>query len=105
MAHAQPNAQIPPTESQKSRGIALICVLLFGALGVHEFYVGRVMAGLIMLALFIMFIASLIDLGLDPNLIFVFGIVMLSWIIVDLVKILLGLYKDRYGLRLKRWSF
>ena len=59
----------------------LFCLLL-GPFGVHRFYAGRIVTGVLMLIL------TLSAYGL---------IVSVPWWIVDLVLILVGLFRDRHG--------
>lgn len=90
--YSQPNYQQPPNHvyetqqgpaiSNKSRAAALILCFIFGLLGIHRFYVGKVGTGIL----------YLITGG-------IFGI---GWI-VDLIMIAVGSFKDKYGLQLKRW--
>jgi len=66
--------------SSKSKVAALILCILFGWLGVHHFYVGRIGMGILYL--------------------FTFGLFGIGWI-VDIILILCGRFKDRSGLYLK----
>lgn len=68
--------------SSKSRLVATILCFFFGGLGVHRFYVGRIVSGIFMI----------LTLGL-------FGI----WTIVDFVVILCGEFKDSQGLKIRNW--
>ena len=67
--------------SGKSKLVALILCVLFGCFGIHYFYVGR----------FFMGILYLCTLGF-------FGI---GWVI-DILRILLGTFKDGAGVPLRR---
>lgn len=72
-----------PTVSLKSRAVALVLGLLFGVLGVHRFYAGKVGTGLL----------YLLTGGL-------FGIGYL----IDVVMIALGSFTDKNGLPIKNWD-
>ncbi len=72
----------PENISTKSRLVALILCLAFGALGFHRFYVGKVGTGLLML----------ITLG-------GFGL----WVLIDTILILIGSFKDCEGRVVFRW--
>jgi TM2 domain-containing membrane protein YozV len=67
--------------SPKNRIVALILAILFGGLGVHRFYVGKVGTGILML----------ITIG-------GFGI----WWIVDIIMIAVGSFTDKAGFFVKR---
>ena len=71
------------TISPKSRLVALLLCFFLGALGVHRFYVGKVGTGILML----------ITLGGC-------GI----WMLIDLVLIVVGSFRDKEGLRVFRWT-
>ena len=59
---------------------ALLCFFL-GTLGIHRFYVGKIITGILM-------ILTLGGLGI--------------WTLIDLVMIIVGSFKDKNGLPLKR---
>jgi len=59
---------------------ALILCILLGGLGVHRFYVGKVVTGILM-------ILTLGGLGI--------------WTLIDLIRIAVGSFKDRNGLPIK----
>ena len=69
--------------SPKSRLVALLLCFFLGPLGVHRFYVGKVGTGVLML----------ITLGGC-------GI----WMLIDLILIVVGSFKDKEGLRVFRWT-
>lgn len=71
---------VTPT-SNKTRQKALLLVILFGWLGAHQFYVGRIGKGLLYA--------------------FTFGLFGIGWLI-DLWQILLGTYTDNVGVPLRR---
>lgn len=68
-----------PAESPKNWGVTLFLCLFLGLFGVHRFYTGHVLVGLI----------QLFTLGMA-------GI----WTFIDLVMILTGAYRDKRGLPL-----
>ena len=59
---------------------ALILCILLGGLGIHRFYVGKVVTGILM-------ILTLGGLGI--------------WTLIDLIRIAVGSFKDRNGLPIK----
>ena len=69
--------------SPKSRLAALLLCFFLGALGVHRFYVGKIGTGILML----------LTLG-------GFGI----WMLIDLIFIVAGIFKDKEGQRVFRWT-
>tara|TARA_Y100001936_G_scaffold60717_1_gene59852 strand:+ start:278 stop:493 length:216 start_codon:yes stop_codon:yes gene_type:complete len=67
-------------KSEKSFvAVLLLCVLL-GALGIHRFYAGRIVTGILM-------ILTLGGLGI--------------WTLIDLIMIATGSFKDSKGLKIK----
>ena len=66
--------------SQKSKGTALILCILFGYLGVHHFYVGKIGMGILYL--------------------FTMGLFGFGWIF-DIIMIATGSFKDKSNLPLK----
>jgi len=78
----QPNYSQANFNRQKKKSIALILCILLGFWGGHMFYVGRVGLGILYL-----FTAGLFFIG----------------IIVDLLKILAGTFKDSNGSLIKQW--
>ena len=74
-----------PTESAaspKSRVVVLILLLLVGWLGVHRFYVGKIGTGILYLLTF-----GFVGIGL----------------LVDLILILIGTFRDKQGLEVRNW--
>ncbi|SHM75300.1 TM2 domain-containing protein [Roseibium suaedae] len=74
-----PNA-VAPTSNKSMVAAALLCFFL-GTLGIHRFYVGKILTGILM-------IVTLGGLGI--------------WTLIDLVMIIVGSFKDKNGLPLKR---
>jgi hypothetical protein len=72
-----------PAESDYTRLPVFLLCLLFGWLGVHRFFVGKVGTGVLMLV-------TIGGLGI--------------WIMIDLILIILGDFKDRDGRKILRWS-
>ena len=68
--------------SPKSRMVALLFCILFGFLGVHRFYLGKIGTGILMLC----------TLGC-------FGI----WTMIDLILIALGSFRDKQKRRVLKW--
>ena len=69
--------------SDKSRTLALVFVLLFGTLGIHRFYVGKIGTGVLYL--------------------FTFGLFGIGCL-VDFIKIIIGSFKDKDGNEVKEWA-
>jgi TM2 domain-containing membrane protein YozV len=69
--------------SPKSRLVALILCFLFGWLGVHRFYVGKIGTGILMIVLCFGF----------------FGL----WSFIDLLMIAIGVFKDKQRRRVFKW--
>ena len=66
--------------SEKSFVAALLLCVLLGALGIHRFYAGRIVTGILM-------ILTLGGLGI--------------WTLIDLIMIATGSFKDSQGLKIK----
>ena len=66
--------------SEKSFVAVLILCVLLGSLGIHRFYAGRVVTGILM-------ILTLGGLGI--------------WTLIDLIMIATGSFKDSKGLKIK----
>lgn len=69
--------------SNKSRLVALILCFFVGWLGIHRFYVGKIGTGILMIIL---------GFGL-------FGL----WVLVDLIMIAMGIFRDKQGRVVYRW--
>lgn len=70
--------------SPKSRLVALLLCLFLGVLGVHRFYVGKIGTGIIMILLMFTGIGEI-------------------WLLIDFILILLGVFKDKRGLKISNW--
>lgn len=75
--------------SGKSQIIALILFVLFGCLGIHRFYLGHTISGLLMLLLCCTLILPIINLFT--------GIALLVWWVLDLIKLVIGDLKPADG--------
>lgn len=69
--------------SPKSRLVALLLCLFLGWLGAHRFYVGKIGTGILM-----------------P---LAFGGVFGIWVLVDLIFIVCGVFRDKNDKRIFRW--
>ena len=69
--------------SPKSRLVALLLCFFLGILGVHRFYVGKIGTGILMIVTFGGF-------GL--------------WVLIDLIMIAVGSFKDQQGRVVFRWT-
>jgi TM2 domain-containing membrane protein YozV len=104
--------------SPKSRLVTLLLCFFLGVFGIHRFYVGKISTGILMCLCFFFGVfgfpilgfllglftgggvaASLIFSGLEVLLIFGSAI----WMLVDLVIILTGSFKDKAGRRIFHW--
>jgi hypothetical protein len=88
-AASPPPSSAPPWERRREGDsdytrlpIFLLC-LLFGWLGIHRFFIGKIGTGILMLL-------TLGGLGI--------------WIVIDLILILLGEFKDPEGRKVVRWT-
>jgi TM2 domain-containing membrane protein YozV len=69
--------------SPRSRLVTLLFCVLLGWIGVHRFYVGKIGTGILMV----------VTLG-------GFGI----WMLIDLILIAVGSFRDKEGRRVFRWT-
>lgn len=76
-----PNALATPKVSEKTMVAASLLCFFLGTFGIHRFYVGKIGTGILML----------ITLG---------GIGI--WTLIDFVRIIVGSFKDKQGLPLRR---
>jgi TM2 domain-containing membrane protein YozV len=85
--------------SPKSRLITLILLILVGQLGVHRFYVGKVGTGIVQLLLTIVGYATIVlVLGFIPL------TAMWIWLVIDLIMLLVGKFKDSHGAAIENWQ-
>jgi len=75
----QPGVYIPPVKNQSA---TLVIAFFLGTLGIHDFYNGKVLYGVLKLIF---------------TLTGVLALVSWVWWIVDLVRIIKGTYTDKYG--------
>jgi TM2 domain-containing membrane protein YozV len=68
--------------SPRSRLVALLFCILLGVFGVHRFYVGKIGTGILMLL-------TIGGLGI--------------WVMIDLILIAVGSFRDKEGRRVFRW--
>jgi hypothetical protein len=87
--------------SNKSYGVAVTLCGIFGTLGVHHFYIGNWLHGVIDLALFIAFIILIINGPLALSLLFL-GIDVVHTLFV-FYKLIIGNQHDGHG-RLITWK-
>jgi TM2 domain-containing membrane protein YozV len=94
---AAPAAPAAAGISPKSKTAAALLAFFLGQLGIHRFYAGKVGTGIVMLLLTIIGYATIA---------FVVGFFVLAavgiWILVDFIMILMGKFKDKNGLLIKK---
>ena len=83
--NAYQNRHMPPP---KKRWIAIVLLLLLGGAGVHRFYLGLYKSGLILFIL-------AVPLGLATG--GLTEIIVVTWLIYDLVMLILKRLEDAYG--------
>jgi TM2 domain-containing membrane protein YozV len=71
-----------PENSEKSRLVALLLCFFLGVFGAHRFYVGKIGTGILM-------ILTIGGLGI--------------WAMIDLIMVLLGVFRDKEGARVYNW--
>lgn len=69
--------------SPKSWLVTLLLCLFLGTIGIHRFYVGKIGTGILMILLLMTGISAI-------------------WAVIDLILIILGKFKDKQGLLIKR---
>ncbi|MDO8732261.1 MAG: TM2 domain-containing protein [Actinomycetota bacterium] len=72
-----------PGVSPKSRTVASVLCFFLGVIGIHRFYVGKTGTGIAM-------IVTLGGLGV--------------WVLIDLIMLLIGSFRDKDGLLVQTWS-
>ena len=72
-----------PEFSPRSRLVALLFCIVFGWIGVHRFYVGKIGTGMLMVVTFG-------GCGI--------------WMLIDLILIAAGSFRDKEGRRVFRWT-
>ena len=95
-------------ESPKHRLIALILALFLGIIGVHRIYVGKIKSGLLQ---FVLFVAGCyFSTGTEgqpetakPVLGGIIIAIVAIWMVLDIIMICAGKYKDKYGAVIKDW--
>lgn len=97
----QPSMVMPafgymPEVSSKSKFIAFILALFFGWIGLHNFYMGHTLRGLMQLALQVVCLATLI-LGIGLLMEIPFSL----WLFVEIIMILCGAATDGEGRKIK----
>lgn len=70
--------------SPKSRLITLILCIFLGIFGAHRFYTGKIITGIIMIPLMLVWIGEI-------------------WLLIDLILIIIGAFRDKNGLRVVNW--
>ena len=102
-----PTMDIKP-DSSKSRLVAALLAFFFGDLGVHRFYVGKVVSGFIQLVLGLSSLIALILFILDEleiaAIMWLVGIVWGFWVFIDFLMILCGSFTDNKGLKISDWD-
>lgn len=78
--------------SKKSRTITLLLLVLFGGLGIHRFYVGKIGTGLLMLFTLILTAGTIITVA------------VLFWVLFDLGMIVTGNFRDKKGNLVLSWT-
>ena len=82
--------------SPKSKTAAALLAFFLGSLGIHRFYVGKTGSAILMLILGIIGMVAYI-LGF-PYVLSLLGL----WVLIDFIMILIGKFKDKHGLLIKK---
>jgi len=85
--------------SPKSRLVVALMAAIMGLIGVHRFYLGRVDAGIVTLAIFF---GGLAFFWAFPTIVIAWGVLSV-WAIYDIVTIIRGQMRDSDGLPITRW--
>ena len=106
----------PEACSPKSRLALSLMAGFLGVLGIHRFYAGRILSGVIMLLLFLVGLFSVLGSTITLFVSFsqeaihamvVGGILLVLlelWLLVDIVLALCGRFRDGNGLRISQWT-
>ena len=86
--------------SSKSRGKALLFVILLGGLGGHRFYVNKTGTGVLQILLTVLGIA----ISIPFYFVIPFYLIGVIVVFIDFLKILLGKFKDKDGLYVSSWT-
>ncbi len=86
--------------SQKSRGKALLFVILLGGFGGHRFYVNKTGTGLLQILLTVLGIA----ISIPFYFVVPFYLISVIVVFIDFLKILFGKFKDKDGLYVTSWT-
>lgn len=109
-------AAAPEACSPKSRLALALMAGFLGVLGIHRFYAGRILSGVIMLLLFLVglfcvlssAITLLVSFSQEAIHVMIAGGILLVlleiWLLVDIVLALCGRFRDRKGLRISQWT-
>jgi TM2 domain-containing membrane protein YozV len=98
--------------SPKSRLVTFLCCIFFGIFGVHSFYAGKVVTGIVFIVLLILETVTAVILSTVLALFtagagfLIFGLFFIPteiWTFVDFIMILIGKYKDSKGMAISRW--
>lgn len=93
--------------SPKHRILALILSLFMGTFGVHNFYVGKFLHGILQVALFITGFSLISPEAKGFTTKGIIGIILASivmlWATVDFFMILFGRFKDKNHLKIENW--
>lgn len=85
--------------SPKSRLTTTLLALFLGVFGAHQFYIGKIKTGIVMLLLSIVGVATAwIVIGIP------FILIILAWVLVDLIYATTGMAKDSQGQLIKNWQ-
>jgi len=93
---AAPAAPAAAGISPKSRAVTGVLAFFFGWLGIHRFYAGKTGSAIFMLILGIIGIVAYF-LGF-PYVLSLLGL----WVLIDFIMILVGKFKDKNGLLIKK---
>jgi TM2 domain-containing membrane protein YozV len=91
--------------SGKSRLVAGLLCFFLGQIGAHRFYTGKTGTAIVQLLLFVVGY-TMVFIGLEVETLGAVGTVVVSavglWLFIDFITILVGKFKDKNGLYLKK---